>query len=234
MVENSLSSVIKNNSDRVAAFGFPVISKRSVEATPDPVPTAPVPEQPAPEPEIAAEEMYRRKLLELERKTQEIERDAYSKGFAQGEKDGVDYGQKSVQVVSAQLERIVRNLETLPARVLKDYREWLIGASLGIARQIVRREIRTTPEIVADLTGELLEEIEQHGALTVYLNPGDLEIVEKKAGLAPQTEGKNFALRSDAKLERGGCRVESAIQLIDASIETMFEKLEKELLEPKA
>ncbi|MGC8490334.1 MAG: FliH/SctL family protein [Syntrophobacteraceae bacterium] len=229
-----MSSVLKSNSDRVAAFGFPVISKRAVEATPDSAPTAPVPEQPAPEPEITAEEMYRRKLLELERKTQEIERDAYGKGFAQGEKDGVDYGQKSVQVVSAQLERIARNLETLPTRVLNDYREWLIGASITIARQIVKREISTTPEIVADLTGELLEEIGQHGTLTVYLNPGDLELVEKKAGIAPQTEGKNFVLRADAKLERGGCRVESAIRLIDASIETMFERLEKELLEPKA
>lgn len=230
-----MSSLLKNNSNRVASFGFPVISKRSVEAKPDSVATAaPDSEQAAPEPEIAAEEMYRRKLLELERKTQEIERDAYSKGFAQGEKDGVDYGQKSVQVVSAQLERIVRNIETLPARVLEDYRKWLIGASIGIARQIVKREIRTTPEIVADLTGELLEEIEQHGTLTVYLNPGDLEIVEKKAGLALQAEGRNFVLRADAKLERGGCRVESAIRLLDASIETMFEKLEKELLEPKA
>ncbi len=72
-----------------------------------------------PEPEMNSEELYRRKLLELERRTQEIERDAYSQGFAQGEKDGFDYGQKSVQVIKSQLERIAQNMEALPAKILR-------------------------------------------------------------------------------------------------------------------
>ncbi len=102
-------------------------------------------------PQMNPEELYRRKLLEIERRTQEIERDAYSQGFAQGEKDGFDYGQKSVQVVKSQLERIAQNMEALPAKILQDYRDWLIRTSIGIARQIVNREVQTSPEIVADI-----------------------------------------------------------------------------------
>lgn len=239
MVENSLSSLLKNNSDRIAAFGFPIIS-REPEQT-EPVESSPVepayvepPEEKPADPVVTAEETYRRKLLELERRTQEIERDAYSKGFAQGEKDGVDYGQKSVQVVSSQIERIAQNMKALPAKVLEDYREWLIRTSIAIARQIVNREIRTAPEIVADLARDLIEEAEQHSTLTVSFNPSDLEIIEKKSGLTPQDDGKLFILKADRELERGGCRVESQIQLIDASVAAVFENLEKELLAPKA
>lgn len=232
-----MSNLLKNN--HVAAFGFPVIPMQPEQTGPvepntvEP-PSVPAPEEQPPEPEVTAEEIYRRKLLELERRTQEIERDAYSKGFAQGEKDGLDYGQKSIQVVASQLERIAQNMKTLPAKVLADYRNWLIRASIGIARQIVKREVGTTPEIVADLAGDLIEQAERHGTLTVYLNPGDLEIIEKKAGLTPQADGKQFVLKADGELERGGCRVESQVQLIDASVASVFENLENELLDPKA
>jgi flagellar assembly protein FliH len=120
-------------------------------------------------------------------------------------------------------------MEALPARILKDYRDWLIRASIGIARQIVNREIRTSPEIVADTVSALIEDAEEHGTLTIYLNPNDLEIVEKKAELI-LAKGKLFALKADRHLERGGCRIESEVQLLDASIPTVFENLEKKLL----
>ena len=226
MAESSLSNLLKNNRDRATSFGFPLI--RSQPEEPQSV-AAPEDQPPEPEPEVTAEEMYRRKLLEIERKTQEIERDAYARGFAQGEKDGLDYGQKSIQVVGSQIERLAQNMKSLPEKVLEDYRDWLIRTSIGVARQIVNREIRTEPGIVADLVRDLLEDARQQGALTVYLNPGDLELIEKKAGLALQADEKQFILKADRDLERGGCRVESPIQLIEASVSGMFEKLEKEI-----
>ena len=213
----------------IAAFGFPLIQK-DYNVTASTVPAGPEEEQVS-EPEINSEELYRRKLLTVERRTQEIERDAYSQGFAQGEKDGFDYGQKSVQVVKSQLERIAQNLEALPAKILMDYRDWMIQASIRIARQIVNREIRTCPEIVADTVRALIEEAEEHGTLSIYLNPNDLEIVEKRAELALGANGKHFVLKADRDLERGGCRVESAVQVLDASIATLFENLEKKLLD---
>ncbi len=230
MAENSLSNLLKNGRDVIPAFGFPAISRRPGQTEPV-SPAEGRPPEPEVAPEVKAEEMYRLKLLEIERQGQEIERDAYSRGFAQGEKDGLDYGQKSVQVVSSQMERMAQNMKALPAKVLEDYRDWLIRTSIGIARQIVDREIRTAPEIVADLVLELVGEAERHSTLTVYLNPSDLELIEKKTNLAAQADGKHFVLKTDRELERGGCRVESAIQLIEGSIGEMFEKLEKQLLD---
>lgn len=224
------SNLLKNDPDRVAAFGFPAFSEK--EKTPEPVaapePLPPESEQPA-EPNL--EELYRRKLLELERRSQEIERDAYSKGFQQGEKDGLDYGKKSIQVLSSQIERIAKRLEALPEKVLQDYRDWLLRTSIGIARQIVGREIQMAPDIVTDLVRELLEEAQQNSTLTVYLNPSDLEIAQNKVGLTPQALGKHFVLKSDRELERGGCKIESSIQLFDGSIAARFDNLEKELLD---
>ncbi|MGC9195128.1 MAG: FliH/SctL family protein [Syntrophobacteraceae bacterium] len=225
-----MSNLLKNNADRVTTFGFPVIPRG--DETQEPVRASESnPSESAQQAEQDLGELYRRKLLEIERRSQEIERDAYSKGFEQGEKDGLDYGQKSIQVLSSQMERLARKLEALPEKVLQDYRDWLLRASIGIARQIVGREIQMSPDIVTDLVRELLEEAQQHGTLTVYLNPSDLEIVQNKVGLTPQALGKNFVLKTDRELERGGCRLESSIQLFDGSIAARFENLEKELLD---
>jgi flagellar assembly protein FliH len=221
-----LSNLLKKSLDPdIASFGFPVIQMDS-----DPsLGLLHLEEQPTAD-EISSEELYRRKLLEIERRTQEIEREAYNQGFAQGEKDGLDYGQKSLQVIVAQIERTLRNMQALPAKILQDYRDWLIRKSIAIARQIVNREIQTSPEIVADTVKALIEEVEEHPTLTVYLNPNDLELLEKRAGLTPEPDGKYFALKEDKDLDRGGCRIESAIQLLDASMGGLFENLEKRLL----
>ena len=184
----------------------------------------------SPEPEKDSEQLYRTKLLELERRNQEIEKEAYGKGFSQGEKDGFEYGQKAVQVIKSQLERIAENMEALPSKVFQDYRDWLIQTSIRIARQIVKREVQVSPEIVADTVKALLEEAEEHSTLTVYLNPNDLELIEKRAETALLANRKRFALKVDRDLERGGCRVESSLQLLDATMATQFENLEKYLL----
>lgn len=231
-----MSNLLKKNLEpMITAFGFPLIQKdqgggaaAAAELSTDQE------EKQTPEPQMNSEEIYRRKFLDLERHTQQIERDAYSLGFAQGEKDGFDYGQKSVQVVKSQLERIAQNLEALPAKIFEDYRDWLIRTSIRIARQIVNREIRTCPEIVADTVRALIEEAREHGTLSIYLNPNDLEIVEKRAELTLGANGKHFVLKADRDLERGGCRIESAVQVLDASIATLFENLEKKLLDGAA
>jgi flagellar assembly protein FliH len=124
----------------------------------------------------------------------------------------------------------VENMEALPSKVLQDYRDWLIQSSIRIARQIVKREVQTSPEIVADTVKALLEEAEEHSSLAVYLNPNDLDLIEKKAEMALLVNRKRFALKVDKDLERGGCRVESSLQLLDATIASQFENLEKYLL----
>lgn len=222
-----MSNLLKKNLEpAIAAFGFPVIRRdepgEKVAATDDEVPAVP---------EISSEQLYRTKLLELERKTQEIEKEAYGKGFAQGEKDGYEYGNKAAQVIKGQLERLMEKLEALPSKILEDYREWLILTSLQIARRIVKREVQTSPEIVADIAKALLDEAEEHSTLTVYFNPNDLELIEKKIEPAISTNKSRFAMKADRNMERGGCRVESALQLLDASLDTRFAKLEQHLLE---
>ena len=222
-----MSNLLKKNLEQeIAAFGFPVIENGdggSIMVLIDG-------DQRFSGPEMDSEQLYRTKLLEIERRGQEIEKEAYGKGFSQGEKDGFEYGQKAAEVIKSQLDRIVGNMEALPSKVLQDYRDWLIQTSIRIARQIVKREVQTSPEIVADTVKALLGQAEEHSTLTVYLHPNDLEFIEKRADMALWADRKRFAFKADSDMERGGCRVESSLQLLDATMASQFENLEKYLL----
>ncbi len=89
-----------------------------------------------------------------------------------------------------------------------------------------------SPEILADIAKSLLNEAEESGILTVYFNPQDMEFMEKRADLDLSSTGKRFVIKSDPGLGRGGCKVESTVQVLDASIESQFANLENYLLGP--
>lgn len=205
----------------ITAFGFPAI-ERVGNKTDEP---AGVPAEPETAPAPDLEELYRKKVLELERRAQEIEKEAYAKGFAQGEKDGFEYGQKGVRVIQAQLERIAEKLDVLPEQVFGRYRDWLVETSLKLARHVVQRELETNPQLIEKIVADLLEEAGECAGMTVRLNPGDYEFLEKRAGLALCEGRKRLTIKPDGSLERGGCVLESEVQLLDASIEARFENL---------
>ncbi len=223
-----MSNLLKQRPEMgVAVFGFPVIESGRGAGGGEGDPEL---ETLFSEPEADCEETLRKKLLELERRTQEIEKDAYARGFAQGERDGLEYGRKTVQVIKSQLEGIAADLESLPEKIFGDYREWFIATCIRVAKRVVRKELAISPEIIAGTINALLDEAEEHSTLTVYLHPLDVEFMEKRADLVLASRGKRLDIRPDASLERGGCRVESDVQLLDASIDTQFEELEKHLL----
>ncbi len=228
------SNLLKNQAEEtVSPFGFPVIEKSGGGNTNSLDEELCSPEPVDSEPEASPEELYRKKLLELERLGQEIERDAYAKGFAQGERDGLEYGQKTIQVIKSQIERITANLEEIPAHVYKDYRNWFIVTCIKAARRVVRGELAASPRIVARVVSSLLDEAEEHSTLTLYLHPLDIEFMEKRADTVIGKDGKHLKIKADPELERGGCRIESDIQLLDASVDSQFKILEAHLLKEK-
>lgn len=221
-----MSNLLKKKYESgVVPFGFPVMD----------APEEPGDSGTGPEPESGGgasadpEAVYRKKLLELERRTQEIERESYAKGFAQGERDGLEYGKKTVQVVKTQLERIAESLENFQSKVCLDYRSWFIDTCLRVAKRVVRKELSISPECVCSVVDSLLDEATEHSTLTVYLNPLDIEFMEKRADLVLDAGSKRFSIKPDESLERGGCRIESEIQLLDASIDSQFEAMEEYL-----
>ncbi len=186
---------------------------------------------PVPDPLVELEETIRQRLLEVERTAQEIESEAYEKGYDQGLKDGTEYGRKTMEVTKEHMERLLSHMEGLPREVLSHYRDWLIEASITISKQIVQEELSIRPELIAGLLSSVIGHAEETHSITVYLHPKDLELVSKHTDLENifhQSE-RTLSLKPDPEVAKGGCRLETDIQLIDASLESRFALLKETL-----
>lgn len=178
-----------------------------------------------------AENSVRTLLLDAERKAQELEEEAYRKGYEQGQKDGFEVGQRSMAIVKEHLEKLLDSLQQTPQTIFDHYRDWLIQMCLTISRHIVRRELSTDHTQLAQLIETLLQEAAENHTLTISVHADDLALLEQHLDLKSLSErtGRTFTLVAQPHIQRGGCRAESDVQLFDASLEKRFSLIEQAL-----
>ncbi len=100
-----------------------------------------------------------------------IERDAYEKGYASGEKAGFEMGEQKAAVLIDKIEDLLRTLTTLKERIVKEAEPQCVELAVGIARKILIRELTTKPEDIIKLTKEGLLKLERTGQITIKVNP---------------------------------------------------------------
>lgn len=173
------------------------------------------------------EATLRRKLQEADRRAEEIEKTAYEKGYAQGQKDGFDYGMKSASIVKEQLEVLFAGLRALPGEIHRDYRDWFVSTALAVARKIIDREISMDPGILIGMMESLLQEAEADQNMVIRVNPKDFELLKNNLEFERwlTNSGETFSVKPDAALQTGSCRFESDIQLIDDSVKSQLEMI---------
>jgi flagellar assembly protein FliH len=177
---------------------------------------------------VDPEAALRNRLLDAERKAEQMEKEAYEKAYAQGRKDGFEYGRKHMAIVQSQLENLIEDLDALPSKLLADYRDWIVDTCLKIARQIVRRELETDHNQLIHLIDTILKETSEKYTLTVHLNPADHELLKKHMDPVRFSEqtGRKVDLKPDPEVQRGGCWLENEIERVDATIEKQFALVE--------
>ena len=97
----------------------------------------------------------------------------------------------------------------------------MVDTAVTLARQVVRAELQTRPELVARVAQEAVGAVMLSARhLRLRLNPEDLALVEAGAGEALRT--REVMLQPDPALSRGGCLVESDLGRVDARLETRW------------
>lgn len=174
------------------------------------------------------EEILKKKLAEAEKEAEAIKQRAFEEGRSEGFAEGLEEAKSTSKAV----EEIISKLENTPLKVLEDYKTWLVDAAFTIAKYIIQTELSLHPKMFLEMLKRLIEQLEDTSLVTVYLNPEDLAALRIAADLEEWISGQDRPLRFKAKpeLSRGGCQVESEVELIDAHLETSLEELKKNLL----
>ena len=153
------------------------------------------------------------------RQLEEIQQQARQEGFQQGLQEGRDSGREELLNSVRCLEQILKTLDK-PLEELDDsVEQQLAQLAMLVARQLVRRELKTDPEQVVGIVREALALLPVAARdVQLVLNPEDAGIIRDALSLH---EGEQaIRIVEDPVQSRGGCRVLTRTSQIDATIET--------------
>jgi flagellar assembly protein FliH len=148
---------------------------------------------------------------------EDIQRQARDEGFLAGHAEGV---QKAVR----ENQRLADLLSLLEQQMDEQVAQELLDLSLDIAKQMLHQALKVQPELVLGVVREAIGTLPHfnQGAHLV-LHPDDAVLVRERMG--EQLIHSGWKIFEDARVERGGARIETATSQIDASLETRWKRV---------
>ncbi len=145
-------------------------------------------------------------------RVEEIHRQAYDEGFALGR-------QEAQAQMRAQLLGVLGALAEPLAEMDETVMQELALLVQSVARQLVRREIKTEPGEIVAVVREAMAALPLSARnIRLHLHPEDAQLV--RAALSLNEGDQHWRVVDDPAQTRGGCRVLTDTSQIDASLET--------------
>ncbi len=138
---------------------------------------------------------------------------------AQGHAEGLAAGRADAAREATELLQLLGRLREVMDGFEHDLALDVLALSVEVARQIIRHAVHVHPEVVLPVIREAIASLPQGGGQNprLILNPADAALVRSVLD-ANQVAPAPWRIVEDSRLERGGCRVETATSEIDASL----------------
>jgi flagellar assembly protein FliH len=157
-----------------------------------------------------------------------LEREAFAKGFAQGELAGAEAAGQRGEMMLHRLTQTIEELTQVRAQMIYQTERQMVQLALAVARRVVQREVSLDPDLLIAMARVALERLGETAQVKVRLNPDDYEAAG--AARVAQLAGSNVMILADAHLTRGGCRVESDMGIMDVGVEAQLQEIARALL----
>lgn len=180
-------------------------------------------------------EQERRKALgarrRMELRAQAVEREAYERGFAVGEKAGFELGRQKAEGLFQKISGLIEELGACKETAFKDMEGEIIELTLALAEKIVSREINRDDKAVLTTIKRAMKVAATTGEITLMVNPADRDVLfEHKEDLARYGVGEGgVRIKTDESIARGGCFIETNYGVVDATVQGIIDELREKL-----
>lgn len=174
----------------------------------------------------ASHELHLPTAEALENLHREAHQEGYDTGFREGREAGYQQGRAQVEEEQRRLRALLASVEQAIEQLGQAASEELLSLALELAKQMLREALRVRPELLLPLVRDVLDSVPQHANHAhphLRLHPQDAELVRAK--MQTELAQGGWRIVEDPTLERGGCRVETAIAEVDASLASRWQKL---------
>jgi flagellar assembly protein FliH len=163
---------------------------------------------------------------------------AYLRGVEEGRDQGEQAERARLRGAMMATESALDDMREGEARWLANIEENIAAIAVAVAQQIVTREVTTTSDVVVEMVTRAVQEFGLDQALSIRVNPGDLEALmsAERDGETTTviTRGREVRWVSDARIDKGGCVVEGRERIVDGRVDTGLERLYRRLTHTSA
>ncbi len=168
-------------------------------------------------------------LREAREKALAAEKEAYEKGFSQGEKDGLELGFKRLEAQLQSFQKVLAEIQRFQKDFFKIHEREMVLFVITLVRRILRQDIPQAEQVIAATLREAFQHVENHQKVQIHLHPKDCEFLkdhpERLPFSADEANPEGPKLVADPSLLRGGCLIETSFGNIDATVESQLDQI---------
>jgi len=174
---------------------------------------------------------------QVESKISELQDQAYQEGFEKGRSEGAAQAEveflASVKPLYDQFEALCREYDTIKQELYAANEQFLVQLMFQVGKQVLLKELSTDPEYVKRLSSLMIEKIGAKDHVKLKISRQDSANLEQiRDDLKVQfPDLKNIQIEVSDDLSLGGCKVETDLSRINASVETQLQSIEQTLSE---
>ncbi len=158
-----------------------------------------------------------------------VEREAFTKGYAQGERAGAEAAAARAEAMLRRLAHTLDELQALRTDLIRRTEREVVELSLAIARRILQREVSLDHELLLAMARVALDRLADVATASIRLHPDDYAAALGARGSAA-VPSHGVQIVADPGVRRGGCVVQSEFGSVDVGIATQIDELTHALL----
>lgn len=160
----------------------------------------------------------------LAQQREEARKQGYAEGLEKGRADGLKAGRADAEKEAARMRQIADSFSSEIARTDETVASDLLNLALDLAKAMLKTALNVRPELVLPIVSEAVRYLPsvQQPALLV-LNPKDAELV--RSHMADELAKAGWRVTEEVQMERGGCRIETASNQIDATPQVRWQRI---------
>ena len=169
------------------------------------------------------------RIQELERELESRPRQAYQRGYNEGQAAAIEQANKRLEPVLAKFAQSLQDLATVRKRYLLESEEDAVRLAIAVARKVLHRELSVDPEALLGIVKAAFERVDARDVHRIRVHPEDLPALQRHlaaVGMPPRVE-----LAPDTSLERGSVIVETIRGSLDASVSSQLKEIERGLVD---
>lgn len=167
-------------------------------------------------------------IEEIARIREEARARGHAEGYAEGRAEGLASGRAEGAAEMASLRQIAQQLGEEVSHADAAIAQDVLGVALDLAKAMLKTSLAVRPELVLPIVSEAIRYLPtlQQPAL-LFLHPADAAII--KEHMQDELSKAGWRIVEDGQILRGGCRIETASNQIDAAVDRRWQRLAEAL-----